>query len=59
MPLERTMKREVIDSLNHRFSSRRWPITMQAQRRATNNVMASTLTSSASVKNEPILAIVL
>lgn len=31
-----TMNRAVIDSFIHRLSSKRWPITIQAQRRATN-----------------------
>jgi len=37
-----TIKRAVIDSFTHRFSSRRWPITIQAQRRATNRFMETT-----------------
>lgn len=34
-----TITRAVMDSLIHRFSSRRWPMTMQAQSRDTNKVM--------------------
>jgi len=37
-----TIIRAVIDSFIHRFSSRRWPMTIQAQRRATNKFMETT-----------------
>lgn len=36
------MTRAVMDSLIHRFSSNRWPMTMQPQRRATNKFKETT-----------------
>jgi hypothetical protein len=38
-----TRRREVMDSLAHRFSSRRWPMMMQAQRSAKNTQSATTV----------------
>jgi hypothetical protein len=38
-----TRRREVMDSLAHRFSSRRWPTMMQAQRSAKNTQSATTV----------------
>lgn len=43
-----TITRAVMESLIQRLSSRRWPITMHPQRRATNRVMESTETWSPS-----------
>lgn len=37
-----TIIRAVIDSFIHRFSSSKWPITIQVQRRATNILMETT-----------------
>lgn len=36
------MTRAVMDSLIHLFSSNKWPITMQPQRRATNKFKETT-----------------
>lgn len=36
------MKMAVMDSLTHRFSWSKWPITMQRQRTATNNEIGTT-----------------